>query len=128
MWSIKFRRDDTVCGITIEPDDVVFYAVMKRGPTIHIGGKTAVRCSHVANHFRGYLELNMSLLDASHVEHLNEEFCTIGVMGAWKLLKPNGDSIPTFKLEKLITNADDFLQEAKSESNPQWVRESYVSL
>ena len=128
MWSLPFRSDKSVITrIPIDADDVVFYAVMKRGPTVHLQGKTAVKCTHVAEHEKGVLEINMSLLDATYVEHLNDEFCTLGVMGVWKLLRPGGkDLIPTFKLEKLMNNADDFLAEAKSSSNPFWVRESYM--
>ena len=126
MWSIRFRKQDSLHTVEIDPDDVVFYAVMRRGPTMHINGKTAVKCTHVAEDENGGMELNMSLLDATHVEHLNEEFKTIGVLGIWKLLKPLGDKYPTFKLERLVSNADDFLAEAKSIANPEWVRKCYT--
>jgi hypothetical protein len=126
VWSLIFKKRGESVRLDIDPDDVVFYAVMKRGPTVHLQGKTSVRCMHIAENERGVLELNMSLLDATHVEHLNEEFLTIGVMGLWKLLKPKDSTVPTFKLEKLITNADEFLNEAQSRTNPFWVRDSYM--
>ena len=128
VWTLLFKQKSEQVKVLIDPDDVVFYAVMKRGPTVHIQGKTAVRCTHVAEHEKGYLQLNMSLLDATHVEHLNEEFLTIGVMGVWKLLAPKESGLPTCKLEKLMTNVDEFLYEAQSITNPYWVRDSYTAL
>jgi hypothetical protein len=128
MWSIQFRKGETLGSIQIDADDVIFFAVMKRGPTMHIRGKTAVKCTHIAEHEHGTMEISMNLLDATYVEHLNEEFCTLGVMGVWKLLKPVDTQYPTMKLERIVNNADDFLAEAKSSSNPSWVREAYKNL
>jgi hypothetical protein len=127
MWTLNFRKVNLLSSIQIDPDDVVFYAVMKRGPTVHCQGHTSVRCTHIAEHRQGFLELHMTLLDATYVEHLNQEFSSIGVMGMWKLLKPKLNE-PSFKLERIYDSAEEFLEEAKSSSNPDWAKKCYENL
>lgn len=131
MWSIEaFGEKQRDFRIHIPADDVVFVAVIKRGPTVHIGKSSVVRCYHLAEYDDAVrLGFSMSILDATATEVKYPDFSGEGIMGRWKLLSPKaGCTIPKIALIEIFENVNEFLNEALDKSNPEWIRSSYASI
>jgi hypothetical protein len=130
MWSLPFYNPSEAKSrrvSLIAPDDVVFTAVMKRGPTVHLK-LSQVRCFHVAAESDGlHLGLGMSILEATSIS--NRYAFHEGVMGKWKLITPAEEgSVPSITLLSIFENANDFLSEVIQDSNPSWARKPYLDL
>jgi hypothetical protein len=131
MWTLQYFKPNEAkyfCSKNIEPDDVVFVAVLKKGPTTHIGDFSMVRCIHLANESNSTnLVLPMSILDASSLSASHPSFSE-GLMGKWKLVSPKKGRLPFIKILEIYDNANEFLDSALKESNPSWAREPYEKL
>jgi hypothetical protein len=129
MWAIQaFGKREF--SVPIAADDVVFVAVLKRGPTVHIGKNSNVRCYHIAEYEPGIrLGLCMSILDATSTDMIYRDFSNDGLMGRWRLVAPRpGTNVPRVALIESFENVSDFLTEALDRSNPEWIRSSYASI
>lgn len=131
MWSLQTHGPNSV-RFSIPADDVVFFAVLQRGPTVHADKVTYVRCLHVAewDTCGSRLGLTMSLLDATAIEAKYADFVGDGLMGRWQLVKPEKGQEPRIKLLHAFNNGSviDFVNEALGDDNPEWVRRSYAPL
>jgi hypothetical protein len=131
MWKLLLHSGNITKKLDIEPDDIVFYAILKRGPTIHVNGTTTVRCFDIAEfHENGErLSFQMSLLDATYVESFYPDFLTHGIMAKWKLNVPKLiPQVPYISFLNIIDNVTEFISFATHTNNPEWVRSSYSHL
>jgi hypothetical protein len=129
MWELYvhdgriFSRE--VSRLLIPEDEIVFYAAICKGPTVHIGKETSVRLIHVAEYEPGlFITFKSSLLESTYLDARFPEFSEEGIMGKWLLHGVNGK--PRLKFLQKIDAVQDFLEEAKSAENPQWIRRSYA--
>ena len=110
----------------IPPDDLVFTAAIKRGPTVHIGKKTSVRCIHVAEwENNSVLVFSATLLEASSIEARHPQFGEDGIMGKWLLSISTGDNEAKLKFLSLYDTTENFLEDVLSYDNPIWIRRGY---
>jgi hypothetical protein len=130
MWSLTAIGPSSTV-IKVPADDVVFCAVLKKGPTVHISKSSKVRCTHIAE-FNGvkntFLTFSMSILDATEADAKYPSFSTEGIMGKWKLIAPKCGSVPSVILLGVFDHAEEFVAEAISTNNPEWVRNSYAAI
>jgi hypothetical protein len=129
MWSLQtFGKREF--SLPIAADDLVFVAVLKKGPTVHIGKQSNVRCYHIAEYEPGTrLGFQMSILDATATDMNHRDFSEDGLMGRWRLLAPRqGTNIPRVALVEAFENVNDFLIESLDRNNPDWIRSSYASV
>ena len=129
MWNIR-AHGKTDFFINIEPDDVVFVAVLKKGPTVHINKSSLVRCHHVAEYDENvFLSFPMTILDATSILIEFPESTEDGLMARWKLVIPKSPCIfPNIQIIEMYTNVSEFIIDASSESNPEWIRKSYLNI
>lgn len=129
MWSLK-SYGKRKFSLPIAADDLVFVAVLKRGPTVHIGKNSNVLCYHVAEYEPGTrLGFNMSILEATATEMTYQEFSEDGLMGRWRLIAPRQETnIPRVALIEVFDDVNDFLIESLDKNNPDWVRSSYAAV
>lgn len=127
MWELcVFGDTKSFCTSTfkIPPDDIVFSAIIRRGPTVHIGKSTLVRCYHVGEWQKNsYLSFNCTLLEATLIEQKHPEFVEDGIMGRWRISKI-GNTVH-LKFLHCYHLTHDFLEDVFSAENPQWIKKSY---
>jgi hypothetical protein len=130
MWSIRAHHKNSHEIISIDADDIVFVAVLKRGPIVHTSKDSLVRCYHIAEYDNNVnLSFDMSILDSSCITQEYPEFATIGLMGRWKLLAPKMLSkFPTIVLLENYENVYDFRNDVISDINPSWIKNSYLNI
>ena len=129
MWKLRvFSLNREENSIAISEDDVVFIAVIKRGPFVHTKRKSYVRCFHIAELEKGKsIGFQMSILNATSIESKHKDFINDGLMGKWKLVPPKvgEQQFPQIVLLEVYQDANVFMQEVLEETNPDWVRKSY---
>jgi hypothetical protein len=126
MWSLEATNQNK---IRIPADDVVFSAVLRKGPTTHVGKTSRVRCTHIAEYSKNsHILFFMSILEATATESRNPEFSSDGIMGKWKLVPPKEGDVPLIVLLEVFDSVSDFVMEAIGPNNPEWVRKSYADL
>jgi hypothetical protein len=122
MWKLGLSDGGVVRDtISIPDEETTFYAVLKRGPTVHNATGTFVRCDHLAKTGDKMLVFRMSLLEATTLDDFEA-----GIMGLWKIREVKG--IVTISLVEEYTNGKTFLEDAKSDQNPDWIRSCYTCL
>ena len=129
MWSIQaFGKKEF--SVPILPDDIVFVAVLRRGPIVSIGKQSNVRCYHLGEYEPGIrLGFSMSILDATATEMNYRDFSSDGLMGRWRLIAPRyGTTTPRVALVESINDVNEFLSEALDKNNPEWIRSSYAAI
>jgi len=112
-----------------EDDDVPFTCILKRSSTIHGKFDTKVRCTHIGDYKLPFhhIGFNTTLLEATSLEIKFPDFAKDGLMGRWKFVLPTkNDKEPTILLIKSFSTIESFMEEAISEKNPDWVRQSYL--
>lgn len=129
MWSIKAHSKKDFL-LSIDADDIVFVAVLKRGPLVHKHDDSLFRCHHIAEYEDGVnLSFNMTILNATSVSLDYPEFISTGIMGRWKLISPKSNTnIPTIILIEHYSSANEFINDAISETNPTWIKKSYTKI
>jgi hypothetical protein len=146
-WTLKVQVESSQRNLKkflIREDDVMFYAILKRGHVEHFKSEetgnyqTRVRVLHLGN-FKlepnSHLVFYMSLLNSSTLEHHYPIFASQGLMGRWKLTSPpnSKDSMSCEPLVSLVQSFDknnfqEFLACAQSKKNPEFIRSSYVHI
>jgi hypothetical protein len=123
MWTLQFRG--SAKKLTIPPDDVVFTAILVRGPTRHTKFASTATAFHLPEASGCQLEFSMTVLEASAIDAKYPDFGDDGLMGRWKLIAPKATSGPSVCLLKAFEDPKLFLTEALSTENPDWVRTLY---
>ena len=129
MWKI-FIHDNSFMSkevgvLNLSEEERVIYAAIRKGPNVHIGKDTSVRLIHVGEYESGkFLIFSASLMESTFLEAKYPEYSSEGIMGKWLLY--NSDGKPKLKFLQKIENVKDFLEEAQSTDNPEWIRRSYT--
>ena len=95
MWKLQLH-DDTLMSrelkcLHLPIDEIVIYAAIRKGPTIHSKKETHVRLIHVAEFEPGmFLTFWASLLESTYLEARYPEYSQEGIMGKWLLHNSEG--------------------------------------
>lgn len=127
MWEIKLYGKGIIKKFEILEDDITFVAVLKREETVHNLDNTYVRCSHLCVDNNGNaLNFQMTLLEATSIELKFPLFVEDGIMGRWKLVKPENSKTPNIILINNYDDVNEFLKESKSLDNVDWIKQFYL--
>ena len=66
----------------------------------------------------------MTILESSYISCVYSDF-NEGIMGRWKLVKPEDGVFPTVTLLNTFSDANSFLIEVLKDTNPSWAKKSY---
>jgi hypothetical protein len=145
-WILKVQsnKSSQLKKILIREDDIMFYAILKRGHVEHFKSdqtgnyQTRVRVLHLGDYKKdpsSHLVFYMSLLNSSTLQHFFPIFESQGLMGRWRLSSPENmnDSLSCEPLVSLVESFDktsfqEFMSYAQSKKNPEFIRSSYVHI